>query len=510
MMNYLSLLLAVIHSASALILLVFSGWFIAASALAGVNYADINFNYLLPAVAIRALALTRIASGYAHMWTGHHALLARVKRLRLALFARLKDNIVKRRAEGTEALAKHAESIASISMAWTAHNLSAMVIILIASFTILAWLPNWFALWLLFLLLSAGVLLLGGRQIRRNSHEIAKLTTQFRHESEHHLSSASLWHLRQHIRHPDMNSVYQRIARHNGYAERMLWWTQLFAFALLIYLLTTGQYFGQAGVMIILLLLLTAKDWLAPVLRSQVALSDYQHSKSTFTHLPLQVIESAPVSPAPIQTLLLRDFSVAQRPVEHIDLTLQQGDIVLMQGGSGCGKTSLLKAIAGLLTHTGTKSVNGKVIPAGFITHWHYSDQQPVVLSASLAANLRLARPDASDELLHQALAFAGLAHLTSLNQWLGEQGRQLSGGELKRLNIARAFLFPAQLYLLDEPFEGLNTQQQEQLAGAIQLLSAKAPVIVASHIVPDGFSVNQVMLLNEDCNEPGEQVAGT
>lgn len=493
-MKYLSLLLAVIHSVSALVLLIFSGWFIAACAIAGVDYADINFNYLLPAVVIRALALTRIASGYAQMWTGHNALLARVKRLRLDLFARIKNQVIERRAEGTEALAKHSESIASVSMAWSSHNLAVIFIILTVSLAMFLWLEDWIGIWLIFLLLIGFILVLGLRHIKQDSHDILELTTEFRHQSEHHLSSASIWHLRKQNHHPDMSQIYARMNHQRGHGERMLWWVQLFAFVFLIYLLNTGQYLGQAVWMIFVLLLLAAKDWLAPMLRSQMALADYQQSTTTIKQLPVREILSAPQQPELIQSLCLENFSASERHVESINLSLNKGEVVLLQGGSGSGKTSLLKAIAGLLNHTGKKQVNGAEIDSGFIDSWHYADQQPVMLSASLAANLRLAKPDASEEELHQALAFADLSHLTELSQWLGEQGRQLSGGELKRLNLARAYLFPAQLYLLDEPFEGLNTEQQEKLATAIEFLAVKAPVIIASHIKPKSLRINQVV----------------
>lgn len=485
-MKNLALILGVIHSLSALVLLIFSGWFIAACAIAGLDYAIAGFNYMLPAVLIRALALTRIASGYAQMWVGHKALLAKVKTLRLELFERVKNQIVTRRAEATEALAKHSEVIAGISMAWTVHNLAFIFIILMISTVVWLLLNQWFYVWLGFLATFLCFFTFLVFRIKQDEHEILRAKTSFRHTSEHHLSSASLWHLRKQIKHPNMQPVYARIEQQRARSEILLWWVQCFAFLTLLYVLHSGQYLGQATMMMFVLLLLAAKDWFSPILRSQSAWAQYRESTQSVHQLPLQNISRANSQPELINQLSLNGFSVANRALANIDLQIHSGEIVLLKGGSGSGKTSLLKAIAGLLAHTGEKQVNGINLEPGFIDTWHYSDQQPTLISASLAANLRLARPNASDEELKDALCFAGLSHLSDdLSQWVGSQGRQLSGGELKRFNVARAYLFDAQLYLFDEPFEGLDAEHQTHLAKAISSLSARAPIIIASHIVP-------------------------
>ncbi len=499
MMKFLSRLFALLHAVSGLVLLLFSGWFIAACAIAGYDFASVNFNYLLPAVIIRALALTRIATGYAQMWTGHNALLSHVKQLRLTLFSHLKNKLATRRAESTEALAKHSESIASLNMAWTTHMLGGVAMVAIACLTLWLWLGSVMWLWGIFVGGLAVIFAVGFRAVLQRGGRLVALKNQFRHDSEHHIDSASLWHLRERLTHTDMSDIFTALQRQHGIGEYMLWWSQVLAYAVLIALLSVenawGQYRGEAVFLVFVLLLLSAKDWLGQMARSQTAYSDYYESKESFEQLPTQDLPDAVSQPERVvKQLTLKNFAAQNRHVNPIDVSLSSGQILLLKGGSGVGKTSILQAIAGLLPHSGEKIVNEQVIPTGFLAHWYYADQTPQALSASLSANLRLAKPDATNEELLQALQFADLVHLDNLSEWLGNQGRQLSGGELKRLNIARAYLFDASVYLFDEPFEGLDESKQNLLAKAINQLAEKAPVIVASHIVPSELKVDNTV----------------
>ncbi len=222
----------------------FSGWFIAACAIAGYDYADINFNYLLPAVIIRALALTRIASGYAQMWVGHRALLSEVKKLRMNLFQQLKEKIILRKAEGTEALAKHSESIASVNMAWTAHNLGALFIIAIATVTLIIWLSNIVWIWCVFIIIVCLIFSFGFKKIITVASRITQINNDFRHNSEHHLHSVSLWHLREKLSHTNRQQGFALSQQQQGVTERMLWWVQMLAYIALIAVLTSQEYQG--------------------------------------------------------------------------------------------------------------------------------------------------------------------------------------------------------------------------------------------------------------------------
>ncbi|MBS9778343.1 MAG: ATP-binding cassette domain-containing protein [Gammaproteobacteria bacterium] len=501
-MTILSRLFALLHAVSGLILLLFSGWFIAACAIAGYDFANVNFNYLLPAVVIRGLALTRIATGYAQMWTGHSGLLSKIKELRLRLFSQLKNKIVLRRSESTEALAQHSESIASLNMAWTTHMLGGVSMLIVASMTLWIWLNNVMWLWGIFLLGLIIIFTFGIRAILAGGSRIISLKNTFRHDSEHHIESASLWHLRNSLKHTDMSMLFTTLQRHQNIGEVMLWWVQILAYITLVALICIEnngeQYRGQSVLLVFMLLLLSAKDWLGQACRSQNAYSNYRESIGTFESIPTQDLSDTPIKyDIDVNNLALKGFSAKNRPVCNIDVSVTKNEILILKGGSGSGKTSILQAISGLLPHKGIKIINKQEIPQGFIQHCYYADQSPQILSASLSSNLRLAKQNATEEELLSALEYADLSHLNNLSEWLGSQGRQLSGGELKRMNIARAYLCDASIYLFDEPFEGLDIEKQNNLALAINQLAKNSIVIVASHIIPDTLNIYQTIDLS-------------
>ncbi|WP_139782277.1 ATP-binding cassette domain-containing protein, partial [Salmonella enterica] len=131
-------------------------------------------------------------------------------------------------------------------------------------------------------------------------------------------------------------------------------------------------------------------------------------------------------------------------------------------GRTGCGKSTLLQ----LLTRAWAPQ-QGKILlndlPLSSLSESALRRTISVVpqrvhlFSATLRDNLLLAAPNASDEALSDMLRRVGLENLledSGLNSWLGEGGRLLSGGELRRLAIARALLHDAPLMLLDEPTE--------------------------------------------------------
>ncbi|GAB3021836.1 ATP-binding cassette domain-containing protein [Bowmanella dokdonensis] len=493
--NLTAILLAAVHAAAGLVLLVFSSWFIAACAI-----ASPGFNYMIPAVVIRALALLRIASGYAQMWLGHRELLDHLADIRSCLFQRLRDCRRPAQDASIEALAHHTEAQAAIWVAWIAQNAGAILMLMIGQLTLLWWVPQ--LAWYGWLLLLAYVVITAWTCLKSMS-AIQHLQTQqqhFRNEADNQLAAVSLWHLQLQYKLADASATWlaRNLAEQHTESGRSS--LHLVSLSLLLMLLAQPDlpYQGQAVLLVPVMLLLSARDWLSAAIASQPALSGYLHSKKELQSLPVEPVKRIR-GPSTLGHFGLRQFQIPGLPVPPIDLDLEPGKVLLLKGSSGSGKSSLLQAICGLLPASGKRLANHLPLQDGVVDNWHLALQHPLCLSATLAENLQIARPDASYSDMQQALRKGNLYHLVNaLEEWMGQGGRQLSGGELKRLNLVRALLTNTLLWCMDEPFEGLDSHQQQLLAETINQAAKNRIILIASHVQPPNLRVTQIINLDD------------
>lgn len=103
---------------------------------------------------------------------------------------------------------------------------------------------------------------------------------------------------------------------------------------------------------------------------------------------------------------------------------------------------------------------------------------------------------------MREVLARVGLQHLSALAEWVGKGGRALSGGESKRLALARALLATPDVLLIDEPFEGLDYEAQQRVAEVINESARSRLVIVATHVVPVALQPSATFTLDEKGNQ--------
>lgn len=174
---------------------------------------------------------------------------------------------------------------------------------------------------------------------------------------------------------------------------------------------------------------------------------------------------------------------------KEVSVTVNSGTPLIIKGPSGCGKSTLLQALAGELPlQSGEIQLNGK---NWFEYDWQdqlgYLGQQLDIFDQSLAANLRLGKPEASDEELIAALDKVGLlgwlqAQPQGLDTALGEYGAAISGGQARRIALARLLLKPRRVLLLDEPFAGLDAPTRAQLWQNVREHQQQNLLIVVSH----------------------------
>jgi len=175
--------------------------------------------------------------------------------------------------------------------------------------------------------------------------------------------------------------------------------------------------------------------------------------------------------------------------LDAVSFTAGAGETVALVGESGAGKSSILAILLGTERPTAGRILVDGVPVAGVALRPSvaWAGQSPRVLAASLADNLRLGCPDAPVENLLTALAAVRLdqwadALPDGLDTMIGEGGRGLSGGEARRLGLARTMVRDAPLVLLDEPTANLDRTSEAAMLDALDRLRAGRTVIIATH----------------------------
>lgn len=165
--------------------------------------------------------------------------------------------------------------------------------------------------------------------------------------------------------------------------------------------------------------------------------------------------------------------------LEGFSLEVRPGECVALVGPSGSGKTTVLRLALGLIDPSSGRVTLDGADAAPRAAAW--VGQSPVVTPGSLADNVRLARADASDAEVASAAALAGLSD-ACLDRPIDERGGGLSGGERRRLALARAFLAQAPLVLLDEPTADLDATSEAKAIAAIATLARGRTTLIATH----------------------------
>lgn len=161
-----------------------------------------------------------------------------------------------------------------------------------------------------------------------------------------------------------------------------------------------------------------------------------------------------------------------EKTLNDLSFEILAGQKVAILGKTGSGKSTIFQLLVRNYDATsGQISLNFCNIadyPESTLRDRIVTLSQRVhIFSSTLKDNLKMGNPQASDDELFSVLNQVGLSHLTEqegLNLWLGEGGRPLSGGEQRRLGLARLLLSPAEMVLLDEPTEGLDRETEQQI----------------------------------------------
>ena len=198
---------------------------------------------------------------------------------------------------------------------------------------------------------------------------------------------------------------------------------------------------------------------------------------------PLMVTPDAPLPAGAVayaRQVALRHDCARAPAVRGLGFTVAAGSRIALVGPSGSGKSTLLEALAGWLTpDAGELRVDAPRVAL--------APQRPWLFRGSLADNIGLADPAATPVQLREAAATAGVLDFADrlpqgLDTHVGEHGLGLSGGEARRVGLARALLYAPDLLLLDEPTAFLDPHTERRLLEALTRYAVGRTVIVATH----------------------------
>ena len=482
-------------SAGAVALLGVSGWFITAAALAGAAgpAAAHVFNYLVPSAVIRFLAIVRTASRYGERVTGHEAALKALAALRPQLFDGLARGPTTRALSlaGGEASARLVQDVDAVqdryvrlSAPWSAGAGLLMGMVM-------ASLAGWRAAVAVALAAVVSVALgvvLGRRLAEPAGRRLQEAMGDFKTDFAA-MSAAA----------PELQAygmkdwAVDRLARQGGAVE-----AAAEALARAGGWLMAGQTLAMAlGVMGAAL----AAGSASPALTALAMLAAVATVESAGNLLnALRQNGAVAVAVQRLGELLDGEAPIATSAAEpalrlsSADLRLAPPQRLAVVGRSGAGKTTLIERMMHLRAPVPGEVAFADVDSAGLSPDtvrslFAYAPQQAVLMAGTVRENLRLAAPSADDDQLWAVLEDAGLtdrirAAPGGLDAPLGENGARLSGGERRRLGLARAYLRPAPWLVLDEPTEGLDAATEARVLDRLaqRLLRTGQGLILVSH----------------------------
>ncbi|WP_435954402.1 heme ABC transporter ATP-binding protein/permease CydC [Dryocola sp. BD626] len=512
----LGVVLAIVTLLASIGLLTLSGWFLSASAVVGVA-GIYSFNYMLPAAGVRGAAITRTAGRYFERLVSHDATFRVLQHLRIYTFSKLLPlspaGLARfRQGELLNRLVADVDTLDHLYLRVISPLVGAFVVIVVVTFG-LSFLDVTLALTLGGILLATLVFLpplfyYAGKPagealtVQRGQYR-QQLTAWLQGHAELTIFGAAT---RYRAQLDNTEERWQEAQRRQSELTALSQAVMLLIGGLAVVVMLWMAAAGVGGnttpgalIALFVFCALAAFEALAPVTGAfqhmgQVIASALRVTEIT-SQRPEVTFESRPQDALTQVALEVNQLSFTypnqqQKALNEISLSVTAGQHVAILGRTGCGKSTLLQ----LLTRAwdpqqGEIFINGQPIrefdASTLRAATSVVPQRVHLFSATLRDNLLLAAPSASDEQLSAMLERVGLEKLlldAGLNSWLGEGGRQLSGGELRRLAIARALLHDAPLMLLDEPTEGLDAETERQILNLLAEVTAGKTVLMVTH----------------------------
>ncbi|MBF1245203.1 MAG: cysteine/glutathione ABC transporter ATP-binding protein/permease CydC [Haemophilus sp.] len=515
---FLGLVLMITGLASSIGLLTTSGWFLAATAIAGLGTL---FNFFYPSASVRGLAIGRTLFRYFEKLVTHDATFRILAKLRVQVFEKiipLSPGVLNRyrNSDLLNRLVSDVDTLDSLYLRLIAPFITAIFVILamcigLSFVNVPLALGLGASLLLLVFVIPTVFYQLGKKFGDKLVHSRALYRTQFlefiQAQAELLLFNAED-KLKDNMAKTEANwqADQQKEANLSGFSTAlslflngliiaaMLWFSSqaefgndeyrmafiaLFTFAALAsfeILMPLGSAFLHIGQVI------ASAERVTDIIEQQPLVTF--NGKAEFDHNATTLIEAKDLS-----------FTYPERQnraLENLNLTIQKGKKVAILGKTGSGKSTLLQLLVrNYDANQGELFLAGKPITDyaedTLRSQFCFLTQRVHVFSDTLRQNLQFARAvNISDEKMIEVLNQVGLGKLLEQEQgldiWLGEGGRPLSGGEQRRLGLARILLNDASILLLDEPTEGLDRETERQILRLILAHAENKTLIMVTH----------------------------
>ena len=528
----LGMLLAFLTLAASIGLLTLSGWFISAASVAGLTIARETFNYMLPGAGVRGAAMARTAGRWGERVVSHNATFKLLTDLRIFFFEKLSPLIpgrvsTMRDADVLNRLVADVDAMDHVYL-----RLISPVIIgifgILSLTSVLAFF-DWHLAMLLGSVLTVMLLVwpvlfykLGKKNGTHLTHRKAELRVATLDWLQGY-SELSIFGAEERYRNLILDKQKQLLSNQfvnanlTGMASgllmlangltlvMMLWfaadgvggrapdpWIALFAFAtmasfeILMSIAGAFQYLGQT---------LTSARRLNEVILAKPDVVFPQQSNRKDKPLDIEFDKISFAYP-----------DGQQKVLNDLSLSLPLGSKTAVVGQTGSGKSTLIQLLCRYWdVNQGEVRIGGAALQ-----DWCESDlraaitvvsQRVDVLNGTLRDNLLMAAPDATDEQLSEILIKVELGALLEepgLDAWLGDGGRQLSGGEKRRIGIARALLRDAPILLLDEPTEGLDKRTEQKVMALFNQHFTNKTVVFITHRLIELDNMDNICLMEQ------------
>jgi len=510
------LLLSLLTTVSGIALLTLSGWFISSCAIAG---SVITFNFMLPAAQIRALAIIRTLGRYGERVVTHEATFRGLANIRSWLFQQLiplapgrlstlrSGDVLSRLTADVDALdALYLRLVAPVSIA--AFGMPGVALFL--------WFYSWqISLATLVMLLIAAVWVpwLFNRLGQMHAERLVVLAANFRIRQLELLQGlADLLAYQAYECFADvLAEVSTRMIATQRQNNRLTAISSaltllLGQIALLIALtvaalaVVEGSLTG-ADAALVIFCVLAAFELVIPLPQAMQMLGKTQKAAQRIRQIAEMsptVVQESPVLALPDGCdLRLDQVSFRYNPqqnwlLDNISLDIPHGSKLAIVGPSGSGKTTLLHLLMRYVDpEQGGIQLAGQPIkqldPDAILTRFGVLSQRSQLFAATIKENLLIAKPDASHSELNAATEAAGLQAFirqlpNGIDTWVGESGVKVSGGEARRIALARLYLKNAPILILDEPTEGLDSHTENEVFNALAKFSVDKTLIMVTH----------------------------